>query len=243
MKIPEKSVNFLDMKKIIIAIDGPAGSGKSTTAKLVAEKMNYLYIDTGAMYRAVTYMAMEKNILEDTQAIVDLLQKSNLNLSYENSETRVFIGDEEVTEQIRSKEVNDQVSYISTIAGVRRQLVQLQQHMGNEGGVVMEGRDIGTVVYPHAELKIFMVAALDTRAERRLREFEIKGKHPSFTDVKDNLAKRDNIDSSRTLNPLVKAEGAVEVDTTHLTIEEQVDFIVKLAKKRVSQGSPDKGCW
>lgn len=243
MKIPEKSVNFLDMKKIIIAIDGPAGSGKSTTAKLVAEKMNYLYIDTGAMYRAVTYMAMEKNILEDTQAIVDLLQKSNLNLSYENGETRVFIGDEEVTEQIRSKEVNDQVSYISTIAGVRRQLVQLQQHMGNEGGVVMEGRDIGTVVYPNAELKIFLVAALDTRAERRLREFEIKGKHSSFSDVKSNLEKRDTIDSSRTLNPLVKAEEAVEVDTTHLTIEEQVDFIVKLAKKKVNQGSPDKGCW
>ena len=231
------------MKKIIIAIDGPAGSGKSTTARLVAEKLKYLYIDTGAMYRAVTYLAMDKNLLEDIDAIVELLKSTKVSLCYENGETRVFVNEREITEEIRSREINDQVSYISTIGGVRKELVQQQQKMGEVGGVVMEGRDIGTVVFPKADVKIFMVAALDTRAERRLKEFEDAGKQSTLTDVKTNLAKRDTIDSSRQLNPLVKAAEAVEVDTTHLSIDEQVEMIVKLAQEKINNFSPNQGCW
>ncbi|MCE1187820.1 MAG: (d)CMP kinase [Ignavibacteria bacterium] len=221
------------MKKIIIAIDGPAGSGKSTTARLVAMKLGYLYIDTGAMYRAVTYLALKENILHDTSAIVERLKKSDLRLIYKDGVTTVLLNEEDVSEQIRYPEINANVSFISKIKEVREELVRAQRKMGESDGIVMEGRDIGTVVLPHADLKIFMVAALQTRAQRRLEEFTVKGKALELDEVKANLAHRDSIDSSREINPLTKADDAIEVDTTHQTIEDQVNYIVELARQRM----------
>ena len=223
------------MEKIIIAIDGPAGSGKSTTAQLLANRLNYLYIDTGAMYRAVTFLAMKNGILEDPEAIVRLLMNTRINLVYADGITRVFLNDDEVTEELRSREVNDQVSYISKIKDVRKELVRRQKKMGENFGVVMEGRDIGTVVFPHAKLKVFLIANLDIRAERRLNEVAQKGTNISLNDVKENLQSRDHIDSSREVDPLVKAPDAYTVDTTELTIEQQVEYIYGLAIEILKQ--------
>lgn len=221
------------MKKLIIAIDGPAGSGKSTTAKLVAQKLGFIYIDTGAMYRSITYMALKNNLLDNTDALTAAVKKVKIRLSYENECTRVFLDEEDVTDAIRSPEINANVSYVSAIGPIREEMIKLQRSMGDHDGVVMEGRDIGTVVFPDADLKVFMVAALQTRAQRRFEELTLRGRKADLNDVKDNLESRDTIDSSREVNPLMKAEDAIEVDTTHVTIEDQVNMIVNLARKKM----------
>lgn len=223
------SLNFRLMEKIIIAIDGPAGSGKSTTAQLLATLLNYLYIDTGAMYRAVTYLALKNGITNDEEAIVNLLLKTDIELVYSDGVTKVLLDGEDVTEPLRSKIVNDHVSFISKIKDVRKELVRRQKKMGEAGGVVMEGRDIGTVVFPNAQLKIFLIANLEIRAERRLHEVKQKGTHSTYSDIKENLLRRDTIDSSREVDPLTKAPDAYTVDTTELTIEQQVAYIYGLA--------------
>src|ERR1035437_9804537 len=162
-------------KKLIVAIDGPAGSGKSTSAKIIAQKLDYLYIDTGAMYRAITFVAINQNIMEDTEAIVKTAENSDIKLKYINGTTQVFVNGFDITEDIRTHELNDKVSTVSKIAGVRKALVKKQQMMKNEGeGIVMEGRDIGTIVFPDADVKIFLTAALDERASRRAKEYERK---------------------------------------------------------------------
>lgn len=218
-------------EKLIIAIDGPAGSGKSTTAKLLAKKLGYLYIDTGAMYRAVTLYAIKNNILNDEERIIDLTSRLNIELKFEDGKTKVSVDGKDVTEEIRSLEVNQNVSPVSKIEGVRKILVQKQKEMGKNGGVVMEGRDITTVVFPNADVKIFLTATIDERARRRALEFAEKGQHVDIEKVKQNIIERDRIDSNRNVSPLTKSPDAIEIDTSNLSIDEQVELILEESKK------------
>jgi cytidylate kinase len=214
------------LKKIIIAIDGPAGSGKSTAAKNIAQKLGYTYLDTGAMYRAITFLALRNGIVENIPAIIEMARGINLKLKFENGITRVFVNDEEVTEQIRSAEVNAKVSDISKIPEVRTELVKIQKKLGDEGNIVAEGRDVTTVVFPNADLKIFLTASIDIRTKRRLREFQEKNSSITYEEVKENLEKRDKIDSGREISPLRKAEDAIEFDNSALTPEQDLDYLL-----------------
>ena len=222
------------IKNLIIAIDGPAGSGKSTSAKLIAQKLGYLYIDTGAMYRAVTFIVLRNGIpIDNIKKIVELAEDIEIKLKFVNGRTIVNVSGENITEEIRSKEVNSKVSEISKIEGVRTALVAKQREMRNlNSGIVMEGRDIGTVVFPHADVKIFLTAELDERVKRRAKEFGEKGIEITLNEIKDNINHRDDIDSTRTVSPLKKAEDAIEIDTSKVTIEEQVNLIINEIKKR-----------
>lgn len=217
-------------KKLIIAIDGPAGSGKSTTAKLVAQRLNYLYIDTGAMYRAVTLFVLRNNLMGRTNEIIELANSLKIVLNFIDGETNITVNGEDVSKEIRSFDVNSNVSEISCIEGVRKILVKKQQEMGKNGGVVMEGRDIATVVFPNADVKIFLTAGIDERAERRAKEFFEKGTDVPIDKVKENLKNRDFIDSNREASPLKKALDSVEVDTSNTTIEGQVKLILDEVK-------------
>lgn len=219
-------------KKLIIAIDGPAGSGKSTTAKLVAQKLNYLYIDTGAMYRAVTLFALRKGIIGKTDKIIELAKQLDIVLDFINGETKITVNGEDVSKEIRSFEVNSNVSDISAIQSVREVLVKKQQKMGENGGVVMEGRDITTVVFPNADVKIFLTANIDQRAIRRAKEFSEKGTNVPLEKVKENLKSRDYIDSHREASPLTKTPDSIEVDTSDITIEQQVQKILDCVKEK-----------
>jgi cytidylate kinase len=219
-------------KGLIIAIDGPAGSGKSTSAKLIATKLGYVYIDTGAMYRAITYLALENEAINDELQIIELARNCKINLEYKDGEVIVLLNKRNISKEIRSAEVNSNVSNVSKISEVRKLLVEKQREMGAKGkGVVMEGRDIGTVVFPNADVKIFLTASLDIRAIRRTKEYNENGSKVLVDDVKSNLSNRDKIDSSRNHSPLTKASDAVEVDTTNVTIDEQVNLILEEVKK------------
>ena len=223
-------------KGLIIAIDGPAGSGKSTSAKLIAKKLGYLYIDTGAMYRAITFLALESGAIGDESKIFELARKCNIELSYDDSEVIVLLNGRNISKEIRSSEVNSHVSDVSKISKIRKLMVEKQREMSLKGtGVVMEGRDIGTVVFPDADVKIFLTATLDTRANRRVNEYSEKGTNVFIEDIKNNLANRDKIDSSRNDSPLTKAPDAVEVDTTNVTIDEQVNLILGVVKKAAAK--------
>jgi len=223
-------------KNLIVAIDGTAGSGKSTSAKLVASKLNYLYIDTGAMYRAITFLAIQNKILDDENLIISLAEKSEIKLEFVEGETKVFINDEDLTGNIRTAEVNHNVSDVSKIKEVREIMVNRQREMGSKDkGVVMEGRDITTVVFPNADVKIFLTALLDERASRRAKEFTENGTEVKLDDIKNNLIERDRIDSSREVSPLTQAPDAIVVDTTKYTIDEQVNIILKAVKKTAEE--------
>lgn len=215
------------LKKIIIAIDGPAGSGKSTAAKNIAQKLGFTYLDTGAMYRAITFIALRNGIAENIRAVIEMARRIKLKLRFENGVTRVFVDDEEVTEQIRTSEVNGKVSDISRIPEVRAELVKIQKRLGDEGNIVAEGRDVTTVVFPNADLKIFLTASIDIRTKRRLKEFQDKNIPTTFEEVKANLEKRDRIDSEREISPLKKADDAIELDNSALTPEEDYEFLHK----------------
>ncbi|MBK9098993.1 MAG: (d)CMP kinase [bacterium] len=222
---------------LVVAIDGPAGSGKSTSAKLIAQKLGYIYIDTGAMYRAITYLALKDRAIGDNSRIIELARKCKIDLKFEDGKVIVLLNDQDVSREIRSAEVNAHVSDVSKISEVRKVLVEKQREMAAEGsGVVMEGRDIGTVVFPDADVKIFLTASLDIRADRRVKEYLEKGSNVYVDDIKSNLSNRDKIDSSRNDSPLTKAADAVEVDTTNITIDQQVKLILdevkKVAKKK-----------
>ncbi len=225
-----------DKKKITIAIDGPAASGKSTTAKLVAQKLGYLHIDTGAMYRALTLKVIENNLdLSDEVKIVALAQASNIRLEGGNSTTRVLLDGVNITDKIRTPDVNKAVSTVSSYRGVRDMMVREQQRISAEGGVVLEGRDIGTVVLPFADLKIFMVASVEERVRRRKKDLALSGIDADETELVKDIEARDRKDSTRDISPLKKASDAVELDTSDLTIDEQVDIIVALANKKISE--------
>ncbi|OGU76931.1 MAG: cytidylate kinase [Ignavibacteria bacterium RBG_16_34_14] len=222
-------------QKLVVAIDGPAGSGKSTSAILVAQKLGYLYIDTGAMYRAITFLAIKKN-LHNEEEILRLAERTDLKLDFIEGKTKVFADKKEITEDIRMPEVNAYVSEISKIENVRKILVQKQREMGSgERGVVMEGRDIGTVVFPNADVKIFMTASVDERAKRRKKEYSEKGINITLEEVKKNLLSRDEIDSGREFSPLTIAGGAIEVNTSEVSIEEQVNIILEEVKKAANK--------
>ncbi len=220
-------------KKFIIAIDGPAGSGKSTSAKIVARRLGFLYIDTGAMYRAITYLALKKGIIENNNSIIEETKHSKIELKHSDGITTVLLNDENITDFIRTPEVNFNVSDVSKIQKVREILVQKQRQMAEENfGVVMEGRDITTVVFPDADVKVFMTASIEQRAERRVKEYEEKGVDVAIDDIRKNLLDRDRIDSSRNVSPLTKAPDAIEVNTSDVTIEEQVKIILNKVKEK-----------
>ncbi|HSD64235.1 MAG TPA: (d)CMP kinase [Ignavibacteriaceae bacterium] len=224
-------------KNLIVAIDGPAGSGKSTSAKLVAQKLGYLYIDTGAMYRAVTFLAIKNNLLDDKE-IVALTESTDIKLIFDKGFTEVLVDGLDITDKIRTAEVNSKVSEISKIEGVRSALVRKQREYSlTNKGIVMEGRDIGTVVFPEADVKIFLTASLYQRAMRRAKEFEDNGIKIPIENVKENLIQRDRIDSTREISPLVKADDAVEIDTSAVTIDEQVELILIEVKKKFIKSS------
>ncbi|MHB8337332.1 MAG: (d)CMP kinase [Ignavibacteriaceae bacterium] len=227
-------------KSFIIAIDGPASSGKSTSAMLVAQKLGYLYIDTGAMYRAITLLAIENKVLNNSDEVIALANASKIDLVYTAGTTKVFLNERDVTEDIRSKGVNKFVSPISKISGVREALVKKQRILAqNNSGIVMEGRDIGSVVFPDADVKIFLTASIEQRTVRRVKEYDSKGIKVSIEEIKSNLESRDKIDSSRENSPLIKAPDAFEVDTSKVTIEQQVEII--LEKVRQTAGKKNNG--
>ncbi len=227
---------------MIVTIDGPAGSGKSTTARRAAEALDYVYLDTGAMYRAVALGFLRAGVAPTRDGAAAVLPSLHVGVRYDGPQMRVFLEDEEVTSQIRSPEVGQTVSDVSTLAPVREYMVEEQRRIGRaqdevHGGVVLDGRDTGTVVFPEADLKIFMVADLDERARRRQQEYAESGDERSLDEVRAEIAERDRQDRHRDLAPLRRAADAVELDTTDCTIAEQVAFVVDHVKAHSKWGT------
>ena len=221
-------------KGLVIAIDGPVGAGKSTVAKLVARKLGYLYVDTGAMYRAVALKALRLGMdINDPIVMAMLAEATDIQLQQQvDGSVRVFLDGEDVTEAIRTPEVSEASSIVSAHEGVRKVLAERQKAMAELGGVVMEGRDIQTVIAPDAEVKIFLTASLEERAKRRWLELQQKGISVSYEEVLQEVKERDERDKTRAIAPLRKAPDAVEIDTTGMTPEEVAEKIVELARKR-----------
>lgn len=221
-------------KGLVIAIDGPVGAGKSTVAKLVARKLGYLYVDTGAMYRAVALKALRLGMdINDPIVMAMLAEATDIQLQQQgDGSVRVFLDGEDVTEAIRTPEVSEASSIVSAHEGIRKVLAERQKAMAELGGVVMEGRDIQTVIAPDAEVKIFLTASLEERAKRRWLELQQKGISVSYEEVLQEVKERDERDKTRAIAPLRKAPDAVEIDTTGMTPEEVAEKIVELARKR-----------
>ncbi|MCE4957080.1 (d)CMP kinase [Macrococcoides caseolyticum] len=214
------------MRKINIAVDGPAAAGKSTIAKRVADELNMIYVDTGAMYRAITLA----HINTPEQSFDDLVEGINLKIINDNGQ-KVYLNGEDVSERIRENDITALVSFVASQKAVREKLVGIQQQMTKEKGVVMDGRDIGTHVIPDAELKIYMIASVTERAERRLLDNQQRGIEANFDDLVEDIKRRDYIDMTREISPLVKAPDAIEIDTTGMTIEAVKDKIIQMALK------------
>lgn len=228
-----RKVGIIMTKKIQIAIDGPAGAGKSTIAKIVAENLSFTYIDTGAMYRAVTYKGMKQNIqLEDAESLEQMLRSTEIKLQPSPQGQLVFVDGEDVSDAIRSNEVTANVSQVAAHANIREILVAMQQQLAAQGGVVMDGRDIATHVLKDAELKIFMSASVEERARRRFLDNERRGIPSTIEKLQEEIALRDKLDSEREASPLIQAEDALFLDTTTLTIEEAAQAILKLAQEK-----------
>ncbi|MFD1360575.1 (d)CMP kinase [Lentibacillus salinarum] len=227
-------------KAIAIAIDGPAAAGKSTVSKMVANELSFIYIDTGAMYRALTCKALRENIpLEDEQKLSGLLTDTDIELEQGTDQQHVLVDGEDVTQAIRSENVTNHVSYIAEHAAVRREMVKRQQQLARKRGVVMDGRDIGTHVIPDAEVKIFLKASVEERAKRRYDENSQKGFSADLETLKQEIEQRDKIDSRRAIAPLIKADDAIELDTTDLSIDEVAASILSEAEKAlVDKGEP-----
>lgn len=223
-------------KTIKIAIDGPASAGKSTVAKIVAVELGYIYCDTGAMYRALTYQALEKNIaVTDEEQLVKLLKEMTISFQPNGDNQKVFVNGQEVTEAIRLPNVTNLVSAVSAHGEVRAELVKRQQEIASHGGVVMDGRDIGTAVLPTAEVKIFLVASVAERAQRRYKENMSKGIETSLDVLQQEIAERDYKDSHREVSPLIQAEDAILLDTTSLSIEQVAEKIRQIIQTKLKK--------
>lgn len=227
------------MRKITIAIDGYSSTGKSTVARQLANWLDYVYVDSGAMYRAVTLYAMRNGFISEIHFDTDKLINALPNIRVEfrknkGGKSEMYLNGENVEKAIRSMEVSEYVSPIATIPEVRRKLVRLQHKMGEEKGVVMDGRDIGTVVFPNAELKIFMTATAEERAGRRYRELVARGDSVQYEEVLENVTERDHMDSTRADSPLKKASDAIEIDNSDMNLEDQFHIILQLAKDRIA---------
>ena len=224
------------MRNLVIAIDGPAASGKTTSAKLTAEKLGYIHVDTGAMYRAMTLKVLENGIdPNDVTKVSELAHSTEIHFERDTAPARILVDNRDVTDLLRSREVSNAVSAVSSIKDVRDVMVREQRKIGRNGGIVLEGRDIGTVVFPDADLKIYMVADLLERARRRQHEMEEHDTRVDLVTIEKEITRRDDWDSHRDISPLKKADDAIELDTTHLTIDQQVEFIVSKAKEIIKQ--------
>lgn len=223
-------------QEVTIAIDGPASSGKSTVAKRIANDLNLIYVDTGAMYRSLTFQALENNVnIQDESALMALLSDTSITFERTQDGQRVYVNDKEVTNNIRENKVTNTVSIVSAHAKVREEMVSRQQKMADNNGVIMDGRDIGTVVLPNSDVKIFLVASVKERAERRHNENKAKGIFSDLEQLKKDIATRDYKDSTRETSPLKQAEDAIRIDTTKLTIDEVVEKIKNLVDETLKE--------
>ena len=224
----------MNTKKIAIAIDGPAGAGKSSISKVVANELGYLYIDTGAMYRGVTWAVLDSHVNVNNQKDVEsLLPSLDLTLEPTANACKVFVKGQDVTDLIRQQQINENVSTIASYKGVREYLVERQQAMATVGGVILDGRDIGSVVLPKAELKIYLTASVDARAKRRWLEVQGTSNEQSLEDIKKNVESRDEMDKNRDESPLVCVEDAIVVDSSNMTFDETVEHILHLVQERI----------
>ena len=224
----------MNTKKIAIAIDGPAGAGKSSISKVVANKLGYLYIDTGAMYRGVTWAVLDSHVDVNNQKEVEaLLPSLDLTLESTASACKVYVKGQDVTDLIRQQQINENVSTIASYKGVREYLVERQQAMAAVGGVILDGRDIGSVVLPNAELKIYLTASVDARAKRRWLEVQGTSNEQPLEDIKKNVESRDEMDKNRDESPLVCVEDAIVVDSSNMTFDEAVKHILHLVQERI----------
>jgi len=223
------------VKKLIVAIDGPAGAGKSTVAKRLAKELGYTYMDTGAMYRAFAWKARQGEIdLEDERKLREVLRRTNVELLDREGTPRVLLDGRDVTSEIRTPELSQWASKISALGPVRERMVELQRAMGARGGMVVEGRDIGTVVFPQAEVKIFLTAGPEERAKRRFAELQSQGKQVSLDETMEEMKERDRRDQERALAPLRRAEDAVAIDSTAYGVDEVMERIMREIKNKMS---------
>lgn len=224
----------MNTKKIAIAIDGPAGAGKSSISKVVANELGYLYIDTGAMYRGVTWAVLDSHVdVKNQKDVESLLPSLDLTLEPTANACKVFVKGKDVTDLIRQQQINENVSTIASYKGVREYLVERQQAMAAVGGVILDGRDIGSVVLPKAELKIYLTASVDARAKRRWLEVQGTYNEQSLEDIKNNVESRDEMDKNRDESPLVCVEDAIVVDSSNMTFDETVEHILHLVQERI----------
>lgn len=224
----------MNTKKIAIAIDGPAGAGKSSISKVVANELGYLYIDTGAMYRGVTWAVLDSHVdVKNQKEVEALLPSLDLTLEPTASACKVYVKGQDVTDLIRQQQINENVSTIASYKGVREYLVERQQAMASIGGVILDGRDIGSVVLPNAELKIYLTASVDARAKRRWLEVQGTSNEQPLEDIKKNVESRDEMDKNRDESPLVCVEDAIVVDSSNMTFDETVEHILHLVQERI----------
>ena len=222
------------MKNFVIAIDGFSSCGKSTVAKALAKELNFVFIDSGAMYRAVTlYIQQHKVNIENEHEVLEALENINIDFVPNPEKVQILLNGEDVSDAIRTMEVSEYVSEVSALKPVRKAMVHQQQNLGKKRNIVMDGRDIGTTVFPNADLKIFMTASPQVRAERRFAELGAKGEVLTMEEVKENLSHRDHIDSTREESPLRQAEDAIVLDNSELNQEEQLQFVINLVKEKI----------
>lgn len=225
---------LMNTHKIAVAVDGPAGAGKSSISKIVAKKLGYLYIDTGAMYRSVTWAVLHNHIdVNNQKAVEALLLELDLTMEASDDSCKVFIAGQDVTDFIRTPQVNNAVSIVASYKGVRQYLVERQRLMAEAGGVILDGRDIGSVVLPNAELKIYLTASVEARAMRRYLEVKGTVNEQTLEDIKDSVMQRDDMDKNRKESPLIQVEDAVLVDSSEMTFDETVEHILHLVQERI----------
>lgn len=230
---------FFCVKRITIAIDGPSASGKSTIAKSLAKALGYIYVDSGAMYRAVTLYFLENDVpIDNADAVAEALEHISIRFMRNERGNCTILNDRDVESEIRQMRVSEHVSQVAAIKAVRTEMVTQQYEMGKNKGIVMDGRDIGTVVFPDAEVKIFVTADIEERAKRRYAELKKKGNEVSFGEILQNLRERDRIDSTRAVSPLRKADDAIEIDNTHLSLEEQLELAQAIVEEKTGEKVP-----